>query len=77
MTGRGATRGGAVFGAVCAVGLLAALVFAGVGVHELSYASEHPHAYGPARVIAWVAGAGALLALAVTGLALTLLRSTR
>ena len=77
MTGRGAARNGVVFGAVAAIGVLAALVFAGVGVHELSYASDHPHAYGPAKVIAWGAGAGALLALAVAGLARTLLRSTR
>jgi hypothetical protein len=77
VTGRGAPRDVAVFGAVAAVGLLAALVFAGVGVHELSYASDHPHAYGPAKVIAWGAGAGALLAFAVAGLAWSLLRSTR
>jgi hypothetical protein len=66
----------AVFGAVAAVAVIAAVVFAGVGIHELSYASDHPHAYGPAKVIAWGACAGALLALAVAGLAFALLRRT-
>lgn len=64
----------ALFGAVAAVALIAAVVFAGVGIHELSYASDHPYAYGPAKVIAWGAGAGALLALTVAGLAACLLR---
>jgi hypothetical protein len=77
MTGRNAPRDAAVFGAVAAVGLLAALVFAGVGVHELSYASDRPHAYGPAKVTACGAGAGALLPFAGAGLAWSLLRSTR
>jgi hypothetical protein len=63
-----------VFGAVGAAALMAAVVFAGVGIHELNYASDHPYAYGPAKVIAWGAGAGALLALAVAGLAMALLR---
>jgi hypothetical protein len=43
-------------------------------VHELSYASGHPYAYGPAKVIAWGGAAGALLALSVVGLAVALLR---
>jgi hypothetical protein len=64
----------AAFGAVAAVAVISAVVFAGVGIHELNYASDHPYAYGPANVIAWGAGAGALLALAVAGLAMALLR---
>lgn len=44
---------------------ISAIVFAGVAVHELNYASTHPYRYGPAKVIAWAAGAGAALALAV------------
>jgi hypothetical protein len=61
-------------GAVIAFAVLAAIIFVGVAVHELSYASGHPYAYGPAKVIAWAGAAGALLALAVTGLAVALLR---
>jgi hypothetical protein len=67
----------AVFGAVAAIAVIAAVVFAGVGIHELNYASDHPYAYGPAKVIAWGAGAGVLLALAVAGLAVALLRRHR
>ncbi len=63
-----------MLGAVAAVAVVAALVFLGVGIHELSYAGDHPYAYGPAKVIAWGAGAGALLGLAVAGLAIGLLR---
>ncbi len=43
----------------------AALIFAGVVKTELDYASAHPFAFGPAKVIAWCAGAGVLLALAL------------
>jgi hypothetical protein len=52
-------------GAVIALALLAGAVVVGVAVHELAYASEHPFRYGPAKVIAAAAGAGALLSLAV------------
>ncbi len=52
-------------GFVLALALVAGVAFAGVAVHELSYASDHPHAYGPAKVIAWAGGAGAVLSLAV------------
>ena len=55
----------------------AAVVFVGVGVHELTYASDHPYAYGPAKVIAWGAAGGALLALAVAVLAFGLIRAGR
>lgn len=59
-------------GAVIALAALSCLVFVIVAVHELSYASDHPFAYGPAKVIAWAAGAGALLAAAVAVLAWSL-----
>ncbi len=45
--------------------LLAAVVFAGVAIHELNYASAHPYAYGPAKVIPWGGGAGTVLAITV------------
>lgn len=69
--------GSAVAGAVITLAVVAAAVFVGVAIHELSYASGHPYAYGPAKVIAWGAGAGALLALAVALLAVGLLRAER
>lgn len=60
-------------GAVIAIATISAIVFIGVAVHELNYASGHPYAYGPAKVIAWGAGAGALacVAIALIGFALT------
>jgi hypothetical protein len=68
-------------GAACAVAvtlaLVAAAVFVGVGVHELNYASVHPYAYGPAKVIAWAAGAGALTCVALAFLAFALTRTDR
>lgn len=54
--------------------VVACLVFLGVGIHELTYASDHPHAYGPAKVIAWGSGGGALLSVAVGLIAVALLR---
>ena len=67
----------ALGGAVIAIAAVAALVFAGVAVHELGYASSHPYAYGPAKVIAWGGGAGALLSVAVGILGLIIIRSDR
>jgi hypothetical protein len=43
----------------------------GVAITEINYASAHPFAYGPAKVIAWAAGAGALVSVAVADLAST------
>jgi hypothetical protein len=63
---------GSVGGAVIALAVIAAVVFAGVAIHELNYASGHPHAYGPAKVIAWGGGAGAVLSIAVALLAYAL-----
>jgi hypothetical protein len=58
-----------VFSVVIALAGVACIVFLGVMFHELSYASGHPYAYGPAKVIAWGAGAGGALALGVALLA--------
>jgi hypothetical protein len=69
--------GGALLGAVVVLALVALAVLAGVGIHELRYASDHPYAYGPAKVIALGAGAGAVLAVAVLLLAISLLRRSR
>ena len=52
-------------GAIMSLSAIAAAVFAYVAVHELTYAADHPYAYGPAKVIAWGGGAGVALALAV------------
>jgi hypothetical protein len=54
--------------------VVSAAVFLGVAVHEWNYANDHPHAYGPARVIAWMGVAGALGSAAVAALAFTLNR---
>lgn len=63
----------ALGGFISALGLVALVVFAGIAIHELMYASSHPFRYGPAKVIASAAGAGALLsgAVALCGVALT------
>lgn len=53
------------------------MAFAGVAVTEWSYAIAHPYAYGPAKVIATGAAAGAVLALAVCMLAASQLRQCR
>jgi hypothetical protein len=60
-------------GAIMTLAIIAAVVFAYVAIHELSYASSHPYAYGPAKIIAWGGGGGVLLSVAVglLGYALT------
>lgn len=58
-----------MLGAVLVASGLAAVVFVGVAVTELSYVGSHPYRYGPAKVIAWAAAAGALLSAAVALLA--------
>ena len=60
-------------GAAIALALVSAVGFVGIAVHEFSYASDHPYAYGPAKVIAWGGCAGALLcaAVALVGYAMT------
>ena len=65
---------GATLGAVFALAAVAAAIFVGVAIHELNYASAHAYAYGPAKVIAWAAAGGAVLAAAVALLAWAQLR---
>ncbi len=67
-------RRASLLGSVIALASVAAIVFMGVTVEELAYASSHPYAYGPAKVIAWGAGAGALISVAVGLLAFSLTR---
>ena len=56
-------------GFAIALALTGAIIFGGVALTEINYVSGHPNAYGPAKVIAWGAGAGVLvsLSLAVLG----------
>jgi hypothetical protein len=70
------TRTPLLLGMVITLAAVAAVIFVGVVVTELNYASDHPYAYGPAHVIAWAAGAGAGLCLAVGLLALAMQRSS-
>jgi hypothetical protein len=70
-------RTSTVFGAVVALAAICGLALAGVAVHEISYASAHPYRYGPAKVIATAAGAGAVLSMSVGLLAGALLRDSR
>lgn len=67
----------ALGGVVMAIAAIATIAFAGVAIHELDYASGHPYAYGPAKVIAWAGGAGALLSVAVGVLGFALQRGER
>ena len=62
-------------GVVIALAACAAVGFAWIAADEFSYASNHPYAYGPAKVIAWGGVAGAALAVAVGLLAAAFLRS--
>jgi hypothetical protein len=66
-----------LLGAIVALALVAAVMFVGVAVHEIAYASNHPYQYGPAHVIAWGAGAGALLSACVSLLAFAVMRPSR
>ena len=71
------SRASAALGVVTALSLVAFVVFAWVAFEEISYASAHPYAYGPAEVIAAAAAGGALLSVAVVVLARALLRAAR
>lgn len=62
----------AIAGSAVALAVVAAI---GVGIHEFNYVSDHPYAYGPAKVIAWGGCAGAVLSVAVALLAFALTRS--
>lgn len=55
-----------------ALSLLAAFIFVAVAVTEINYVSDHPFAYGPAKVIAWAAAAGAILSAAAALLAIAI-----
>jgi hypothetical protein len=66
-----------MLGFVAALAFVAFAVFVGVTVHEIDYANSHPYAFGPAHVIAWSAGGGALLSGAVGLLAFALARAPR
>lgn len=67
---------GAITGAAMALAVVAAVGFIGVAIHEFGYASDHPYAYGPAKVIAWGGCAGAVVCIAVALLAFALTRPT-
>lgn len=66
---------GAIAGAALALAVVAAVGFIGVAIHEFEYASHHPYAYGPAKVIAWGGCAGAVLCVAVALLSFALTRA--
>lgn len=65
----------AIAGAALAFAAMAAIVLAGVAVHELDYAADHPFRYGPAKVIALSSGGGVALAIAAGLLAIGVLRA--
>lgn len=50
---------------VAALASASAAGFLAVAIHEFNYANSHPFAYGPAKVIAWGALAGVVLAVGV------------
>jgi hypothetical protein len=70
-------KSGTLVGAVIAFASVACIIFIVVVIEEATYASNHPYAYGPARIIAWGAGAGALLSVGVGLLAYSRLRDQR
>ena len=61
-------------GLALAFSAVALAISVGVVITELQYVSDHPYRYGPAKVIAWTAGAGGLISLAVGSLAAGLAR---
>jgi hypothetical protein len=65
----------AIAGAALAFAAMAAIVLAGVAVHELDYAADHPFRYGQAKVIAALSGGGVALAVAVGLLAIGVVRA--
>ncbi len=79
--GESAAAGNAVAGSsalggfVLALALVCVVIFCGVLLSELSYVHSHRFAYGPAKVIAWTAGAGAVLSFSVGLIAVALVRS--
>ncbi len=67
----------AVAGAIIVLGVIATFIFAGVAITEIDYVNDHPYRYGPAKVIAWAAGGGLVLALALVLVGVALLRGGR
>jgi hypothetical protein len=67
----------ALLGAVVTLCIAACAIFLGVLITEIDYVYDHPFRYGPAKVIAWGAGGGALLSLAVALHAVATLRARR
>lgn len=65
----------ALAGFSIALGLLGALVCAGVAITELNYIAGHPYSYGPAKVIAWGAGGAMLGCISAALLGFALLRT--
>lgn len=65
-----------ITGSVIALAFAASVGFGVIAVHEFSYATNHPFQYGPAKVIAWGAVCGVVLAIAVAALALCIQRAT-
>ena len=51
------------------------MISIGVAITELDYVGDHPRAYGPAKVIAWGAGAGVLLSGAVGLICVAMLKA--
>lgn len=66
-----------LLGGVIALAVVACITFMGVAINEWVYASDHPYEYGPAKVIATGAVAGAVLSAAVGLLALAVARGSR
>lgn len=68
------SRTSPAIGAAAALACTAFVVLAGVAIHELRYASSHPHAFGPAHVIALSAAGGAIVSVAVALLAWAMMK---
>jgi hypothetical protein len=64
----------ALGGFITALAVVAAVIFVGVALTEIDYVNDHPFRYGPAKVIAWAAGGGAVLAVAVALIGVALMR---
>jgi hypothetical protein len=65
-----------VMAVAVSLAVISTAVFAYVAIHEITYATAHPHAYGPANIIAAGAGAGALVSIAVALVALVTASAT-
>lgn len=70
-----AAGGSALGGFVLALAFVCLVIFCGVLLSEVSYVHSHRFGYGPAKVIAWTAGAGAVLSVSMGLIAVALVRS--